>query len=272
MITVQPAKKTVRPAVSIAMSSAASRVHAATDLGAVARDDDQRVVDPHRQADERRELAGELGRVDEVRDDRDEAERRAEREHRRQQRHARGDRRAEEEQQDERGRDEADELAAAALLGEADGLGAEAAVLDAQVRPAGAERLLLDALEVRRLERLELVLVRDRRDADAPVRRELAARAPAGRRRRRRSCRRARRRSTPACFACAGAVAQRAAVRRDVDELVRAAVGLRRVGGEQVVGGLGLRVGQPEARDVARADGAADRERRDERDDPRQRT
>ena len=142
----------------------------APDLRSIARDDDQRVVDPDRQADERGELARELGRVDDVRDDRHEPERRAKREHRGEQRHARRDRRAEEEQQDERRGDDADELGAAALLGEADDLRAEAAVLDAQVRPARAERLLLDALEVRRLEGLELVLVRDRRDADAPVR------------------------------------------------------------------------------------------------------
>ncbi len=65
MMTVQAAKKTVRPAVSIALSSAASRSMPRAVLGAIARDDDQRVVDPDGEPDQRRELRGELGRVDE---------------------------------------------------------------------------------------------------------------------------------------------------------------------------------------------------------------
>jgi hypothetical protein len=139
-------------------------------------------------------------------------------------------------------------------------------VLDLQAGAAGAERRGLDALEVRRLEDLELALVGDGRDADAAVGRQLGS----GRERVRRAAHDAvaahlaqRRLHPPA----RDAVAQRARA-RDVDELVDAAVGPRRVRGEQVVRRLGLRVRQPEARDVARPDRLAERDGGDDRDDP----
>ena len=135
----QPANSTARPAVSIACttdSRASSKVGPGRRVGlAEAREDEQRVVDPDAEPDHRGELGGEVGRVDDVREQRDHAEAGAEAEQRGDDRQAHRDQRAERQQQHDDRREQPDGRgdAEAGLLGRLDRLAAE---LDLQARPA----------------------------------------------------------------------------------------------------------------------------------------
>ena len=94
---------------------------------AEAREDEQRVVDPDAEPDHRGELGGEVGRVDDVREQRDRPEPGAEAEQRRDDRQAHRDHRAERQQQDDDRREQPDRRgdAEARLLGRLDRLAAE---------------------------------------------------------------------------------------------------------------------------------------------------
>ncbi len=77
---------------------------------AVARDDEQRVVDAHADADHRRELGGEVGRRDDVAEQLHQTEADADAEQRDEDRQAHGEQRTERHQQDDDGGEDPDEL------------------------------------------------------------------------------------------------------------------------------------------------------------------
>ena len=82
MITVMPAKSTARPAVSTAAIAAVARLQPFVEPVAEAGEDEERVVDADAEADHRRQLRRELGGVEDVGAEGDQAEADAEREQR----------------------------------------------------------------------------------------------------------------------------------------------------------------------------------------------
>ena len=103
-----PAKRTARPAVSTAAIAAVARLQPLVEAVAEAGEDEERVVDADAEADHRRQLRRELGRVEDVGAERDQAEPDAEREQRGEDRQAHRHHRAEGQQQDHDRRQQAD--------------------------------------------------------------------------------------------------------------------------------------------------------------------
>ena len=101
MITVMPAKSTARPAVSTAAIAACAGLEPLVEPVAEAGEDEERVVDADAEADHRRQLRRELGGVEDVGAERDQAEADAEGEERGEERQAHRHDRAEGEQQDD---------------------------------------------------------------------------------------------------------------------------------------------------------------------------
>ncbi len=110
IMTVTPAKTTERPAVRMASSMASSDARSARERGAMAGDDQQRVVDADADADHRRDLTGEVGCVDERGPEGDGGERHEDARDRGGDRESHRDDRAEREQQDHHRGEETDEL------------------------------------------------------------------------------------------------------------------------------------------------------------------
>jgi hypothetical protein len=143
-MTVPPANSTARPDVFSARMQAAS--------GSRPADDEQRVVDPDAEADERGEDGRERRDVDRVGEQTGEAQAAPEREHRGDQRQQRRPQRAERDREHDRRREEADELARTAAL-------RLAGLLD----PATAE-LHLQAVAARGLSGVDQLVVGGLRD------------------------------------------------------------------------------------------------------------
>ena len=139
MITVIPAKSTARPAVSTASIAAVARLQPLVEAVAEAGEDEQRVVDADAEPDHRRQLRRELGGVEDVGAERDQAEADAEREQRGDDRQPHRHHRAEGDQQDHDRRQQADrEGGVAAFFFGADFLDRLAAELDLQAVAVGA--------------------------------------------------------------------------------------------------------------------------------------
>ena len=130
MITVTPAKRTARPAVSTAAIAASRLLQPLVEAVAEAGEDEERVVDADAEPDHQRQLRRELGRVEDVGAERDQAEADAEREQRGEDRQAHRDDRAEGEQQDHDRREQADHERGVAFFFGADFLDRLAAELD----------------------------------------------------------------------------------------------------------------------------------------------
>ena len=104
---------------------------------AEASENEERIVDPHTQADHRRELGGEVGRIDDVREERDQSKASTEAKERGDNRQAHGDERAEGDEQ----HDDRREQSNGGREPEAFALGAlnrKAAQLNLQSRPASS--------------------------------------------------------------------------------------------------------------------------------------
>jgi hypothetical protein len=149
-------------------------IEAVADLRAVARDDEQRVVDADAQADERGQLEAKSA-CRPMADERDDAERRAEGQQGRDQRQPGGTSEPKVMSRTIGGGDDPEELRRALALLEAHDLGAGPAVLDLQLRTARREARVLDLLERRGLMSLVLFFVGQVGDADAPVLGQLAS-------------------------------------------------------------------------------------------------
>ena len=141
---------------------------AAGDLGAVASEHEQRVVDAHAEADELGELGREVRRVDHVRPQGDQPDGRAEGEHRREDRNARGHHRPEREEQHDHRRRQADQARGARSL-----LTRELGALPAHLHLERAGGAVASGghhvLEVVELELVHRVVVGHRRHRHAPV-------------------------------------------------------------------------------------------------------
>ena len=109
--TVPPANSTARPLVSIACTTACSGSSAFVQRLAIARADEQRVVDPDADTDHRRDLRRERRNVGEPGEQRDDGETDADAEQRGHDREAHREHRTERDQQDEHRGEDADRLA-----------------------------------------------------------------------------------------------------------------------------------------------------------------
>ena len=119
MTTVPPAKSTARPLVSIACTTARFGVGAVVERLAVARADEQRVVDADADADHRGDLRRERRNVEHAREQVHDRESDPDAEQRGHDRQTHREQRPERDQQDDDGREDADELARGhRLLGE----------------------------------------------------------------------------------------------------------------------------------------------------------
>ena len=140
MITVIPAKSTARPAVSTAAIAAVARLEAFVEAVAEAGEDEERVVDADAEPDHRRQLGREVGGVEDVGAERDQAEADAEREQRRDDRQPHRDHRAEGEQQDHDRGQQPDREGGVAFFFWSDFLDRLAAELDLQAVAGGRPR------------------------------------------------------------------------------------------------------------------------------------
>ena len=149
-----------------------------TERLAEAGEDEQRVVDADAEADHRRELGGEVGRVDNVREEGDQAETGAEAEQRRDDRQPHRDHRAERDQQHDNRCEQADGRGdpEAGLLGLLDGLPAE---LDVQPGPRGRFRGVHDSFGGALGKQVRFFVEDDRREGDPAVRGDRATRGGA---------------------------------------------------------------------------------------------